>query len=235
MNTLNADHRQGTSINSFLAGILVIVFALGGSLLSFYIIHRLNKLEQEIKEPPISSTALEQVVVNPLEPTDFQKYQELIKSGNFVELPNMPMYSPKFSVSSVEENNRIANQFLTNEFRKVALPVGRKIIEGYLFLKVSAGDGMLSNKESVYVYLKDGTHGGHLMKSKSLISDPKLTGQYLYKLNAMPLTTIPYSDDNPYIEKNWLSLLNAQNYNYFGGFVSTVRGGKIEKVVFAFE
>ena len=145
------------------------------------------------------------------------------------------MYSPKFSVSSVEENNRVAREFLTTQYRIVRKSEEKKFVNGYLFIQVSAGDGMLSNKESVYVYLKDGTHGGHLMKSKSLISDPKLVGQYLYKLDAIPLTTIPYSDDNPYVEKNWLTLLNSQGSNYFGGFVSTVRGGKIEKVIFALE
>lgn len=224
---------QTVKISSLVAGLLIIAFGIAGTLLSYYVIFRLNKSTEEIKEPPISNTALEQVVIEPSEPTDFERFKTLVGSGKLIEIDNMPIRSPNFSKTDTEENNRIAKEFLTSEYRRIVTPTD--IRSGYLYIKAKAGNGGLTNKESIYVYLNSGANGGHLMKSKSLISDPSLKGEYLYKLDSIPLTTIPYSDDNPYQTSNWIALLNSQATNYFGGFVSTVRGGLIEKVIFAFE
>jgi len=220
-------------ISSLLAGILIIAFGIAGTLLSYYVIYKVNQSSEEVKEPPISNAALEQVNIQPAEPSEYQKFKKLFASGHVIEVENMPIRSPNFSKTNTEVNNRIAKEFLTSEFRKIITPTN--IESGYFYIKVSAGEGQLTNKESVYVYLNSGTYGGHLMKSKSLISDPNLKGEYLYKLDSIPLTTIPYSDDNPYKSVDWILILNSQNTNYFGGFVSTVREGVIEKAIFAFE
>jgi hypothetical protein len=169
--------------------------------------------------------------------SEFDNYIEIKDKGKYVKVNSERIVSPQFTAHDQDANNKIALEFL--EANSYTLSSTGNIEKGYLYLKAGVGTeddiGTVASNESVFVYL--GSDGGHLFSPKSLINIPSDDGysQYLFKLEDIIITTIPYSNKNKSSDIDWLSQLdNASDY-YLGGFVSSNRFGVIEEISIAYE
>jgi hypothetical protein len=95
---------------------------------------------------------------------------------------------------------------------------------------------VLAEKESVYIYLHSPANGGHLFKPKSLIAEQSSGGEseYLFSLAEIPVTTLPYGNENTFTSKKWLQVLQNKGVYYLGAFVSANRYAAIREIGFAF-
>lgn len=221
----------GVALGYFLIGLVAL-----GSYVGSYLFIKNQSPSEYTTEVPLDEAALSGITIGPSPSVedDFAKYKRYLAQKDYLLVNEKQIVSPPFSSKDEKFNATLANEFLQKEFFRIS---GGKEWETrknvYLYLRVSAGnDGPLRENESIYIVLNEGSWGGHLLKSKSLLSDP-LRQEFLYKISALPLTTRPYSDANAFQEKNWQNVIAQNINNYFGGFVSTTRGGQIEEVIIA--
>lgn len=118
------------------------------------------------------------------------------------------------------------------------------IANGYLFVDVSVDNGKpLTVWDSIYVSLRKIVNGylyvpknGHLLRSKSITIPKSNRTLLLYDLRQIPLTNLPYSDNNSFKNENWLSLLQEANKFELETFISTLRkGGEIHEITIGYE
>lgn len=166
--------------------------------------------------------------------TDRDKF-ELMKKENPENIISIWPFYTNFTLTDSEENKKRIQKYLS--YAKYIIKKW-KISDGYLYVKANANWWMLSSKESLYVILTRPNLGGHLMKNKSLIinTSDKEYIELLYKLNDIPLTKLPYNDNNDYASINWLKALNENQYNdSLWWFLSTNRKGQIEEITIVYK
>lgn len=127
---------------------------------------------------------------------------------------------------------------------KKFLKMNGNITNAYLFVDVSVDNGKpLKIWDSIYVSLRKEINGylyypveGHLLRSRSLEVPSSDITKLLYDLRQIPFTSIPYSNDNKFVNKDWLTLIQSANKFQFETFLSTIRkGGKINEISIAYE
>ncbi len=180
----------------------------------------------------ITKEELEQQTLSP----EMKDFQNLQKNGHTVVLNKENIVTPKFVIGDQEGSNQTAKDFLLQN--SLRLEAKGNIERGYLHIRVAAGypPASLSKKESVYLYLDSGDLGGHLYKPASFITEPNAAGEteYLFKLENISFTTLPYSDGNAPYTRNWLSTLQKKGVHYLGGFVSANRYAVIQEISFIY-
>lgn len=180
----------------------------------------------------ITKEELEQQTLSP----EMKDFQNLQKNGHTVVLNKKNIVTPKFVIGDQEGSNQTAKDFLLQN--SLRFETKGNIEHGYLHIRVGAGypPATLSKKESVYLYLDSGDLGGHLYKPASFITEPNAAGEteYLFKLENISFTTLPYSDGNTPYTRNWLSALQKKGAHYLGGFVSANRYAVIQEISFVY-
>lgn len=165
---------------------------------------------------------------------DYLKIKEI---GKVLEVFEKRLISPQFTTHDQEKNNEIALEFLIKNSKK--MKSSGKIDNGYLYLKAGAGSlgdlSTISSDESVFIYL--GSTGGHLFMPNSLVNVPTEDGftQYLFSLENIVFTNIPYSEENDSYSDNWLDRLNTDGEYYIGAFVSANRFSVIEEITIVYQ
>ena len=124
------------------------------------------------------------------------------------------------------------------------IKVDGDISNAYLFIEASVDGGEpFTVWDSIYVSLRKVVNGyfytpkdGHPIRGKSLkIPDSKIT-QLLYDFQKIPLTdTLPYSEDNYFINENWLSVLQGAKEFQFETFLSSLRKGEIHRIAIGYQ
>lgn len=118
------------------------------------------------------------------------------------------------------------------------------IRDAYLFVDVSVDNGKpLKVWDSIYISIRKvaGNYlylpqDGHLLRSKSLKVPPSDTTRLLFDLRQIPFTDIPYSDENKYTNKDWLTLIQGADKFQLETFLSTLRkGGMINNISIGYE
>ncbi|PIR50695.1 hypothetical protein COU78_04950 [Candidatus Peregrinibacteria bacterium CG10_big_fil_rev_8_21_14_0_10_49_24] len=218
--------------------IVVAIFAVVVVLLSLNFLGKSGSSEK-IPEPPkdLEISITEEEITERQEPAPVQEFKKLKEAGKYVKLNYEDIVTPKFPIGDKEESNRIANEFLLNNpFRVYS---DGTIKGGYLYLRAIAGypASALSEKESVYIYLHSPEKGGHLFKPQSLIAELSSSGEseYLYSLQEVAVTKLPYSNKNTFIYKNWLEILQTEGSYFLGTFVSANRYAAIKEIGFAYD
>ncbi len=150
----------------------------------------------------------------------------------------------KIALSSSTESWVNKNGKVEGRIYKKFIRVDGDISNAYLFVEVSVDNNKpLTVWDSIYVSLRKEVGGylyepvaGHLLRSKSLNIPPSNTTRLLYDMQQIPFTTIPYSDNNNFVNKNWLSNIQTAKTFQFETFLSTSRkGGKIVNISIGYQ
>jgi hypothetical protein len=124
------------------------------------------------------------------------------------------------------------------------IKIDGEISNAFLYLNLSVDNGKpLTSWDSIYVSLRKNLNGhlyfpydGHLLRSRSLSVPNSDTTTMLFDLRQIPLTSIPYSEKNDYVVKDWLSIIKDSDTFQFETFLSTLRsGGKINEISIGYE
>lgn len=175
-----------------------------------------------------------------------QNIKTLVEQNQASEYPDFDFYSTlnKINLTSSTESWVSQSGFIEGRTYKKFIKVQGEIANAYLFVNVSVDNGKpLTVWDSIYVSLRKESNGylyqpieGHLLRSKSLNMPASDTAKLLYDMKQIPFTTIPYSDDNKFINKNWLALIQGAKKFQFETFLSTSRkGGKINDISIGYQ
>jgi hypothetical protein len=115
--------------------------------------------------------------------------------------------------------------------------------DAWLYMKVGVSRGqqpigpIKTDYDAVWLFLDDGAHSGHIYLAGALESRTSEDGftEFLFKLNDVAVTDLPYSTTNP-INKRGLNLLEQlrPGKHYFASFVSTLGYGRIQSAEIGF-
>lgn len=185
-------------------------------------------------------------------PSEFADYNYYLEMKSLDLVPT-PIESWVREPGKIKDNEKIEKRFIKQNGH---------IANAYLFVDVSVDDGKpLTIWDSIHVSLQRIAINynneypykpfldGHLLRSKSIGAPEGSTTRLLYDLRNVPFTTIPYSDKNEPVYKDWVKMLNNEytdGYKIdeesneiiyeFKTFLSTLRkGGSINRITIGYE
>lgn len=213
-------------------GVAIILLIIAVTLLIVSLVRQNNSITNNQNTNTATSTTLMEPPIKPSEYPDYDYYRSL---NNKTELVTS-------TPSWVQELNN-PKAIKGRQYKRFIKSDGN-IVSAYLFVDISVDNGKpLRVWDSIYISLRKVVgrylyfqQDGHLLRSKSLRVPPSNTTQLLYNLSQIPFTNIPYSDDNRYTNKNWLSLIQGAKTFQLETFLSTLsKGGMINNISIGYE
>lgn len=214
-------------IVTLVIGALAILLVFGiYSAFKFYI----TRPEQLKVDPKISKKEIEAAKKGI--PIDLEKYRSYQK----VDLYPNGLITPHDLVTACEDRKKSPER-CNAEIAKITkiLNTSGNIRDAYLYIKAGVSRdnspfGILTNFDSIWLYVDSSEFGGHLLRSRAVIRKQSEDGvtELLYNLKDVPFVGLPYRDDASPMEKNVLGeRLNFAGEHFIGAFVSTLGVGKI--------
>lgn len=170
----------------------------------------------------------ELISFNPNEQEQEQLDQKFAIFNNLGTLSKVDIYIDDVSPKS----NFITPDVIYSISKKITLKGKDNFENIYLFIEASVGENNpLSKKDSIYFYIYDGLHGGHIVRKDSipipLESNINSTKILFSLMDNMDLTSIPYNHDNPKLVRSDINFYRDIFKKYLidrffiGAFVST--------------
>lgn len=214
-------------ITTITIGLLAIFLVLGSySAINYYV----TKPRQLVVNPVINKEEIEKETIKIS--TDLEKYTSYKK----VDLYPNGLVTPVDLIRVCEDKKKIPTE-CNKEIARITkvLSVSGNIKGAYLYIKSGvsrngASFGPLTNFDSIWFYIDGGDFGGHLLRSKAIITRQSEDGltELLYDLSVIPFTVLPYYDSAIPIVKNMLiEKINTPGNHLIGAFVSTLDMGRI--------
>ena len=222
-------------IVTLVIGVAAIVLVLGsyGAIKSY-----IARPEQPEVDPSVSREEIEEIKKEV--PTDFEKFL----SYKMLDIYPNGLITPIDLIQACEDRKRVAEK-CNQEIARITkvLTTSGKIKNAYLYLKVgvsreNAPLGILTNFDSVWLYVDSSDFGGHLLRSRAIIKKQSEDGvtELLYNLREVPFVGLPYSDDATPRMKNILDdKFNDPGEHFIGAFVSTKGIGKIFEMKISYD
>ncbi len=165
---------------------------------------------------------------------DIEKQKDIYREYNtFLTLSKTPLFSETGFITP----SKITKEVVINN--AVRIQAKGKISKAFLYVRAGVDNPLsrLTPYDSIYFFIDDGKNGGQLLRSASFNIPPteNRTTELLFDLSYLPLVDIPYNEKDKPRNINVLDILNKETGHYVGMFVSTLRFGKIEEAIIAYQ
>ena len=199
--------------NSWIGYVILILVGTIASLGGLYVAKKI----EGIVPPPIVSTTTPPVII--IKSSEYPDYDSLSKLHKLTLAENFESWTPKQNI-----NYKMINRIVIRE---------GQLSKAYIYAKVSLNNSPLTQWESLY--FKASNTGGHLFRPLSLPVPSSTSTELLYALNQVPITGIPYSDQNKSKITNIFQLFKTKKQLQVISFISSLRPAKIEELSLYYE